>query len=93
MQNGTLHCVCQAEARPNPVISWTIDGSGALFPLYNTTTQQSGPVTVSQLMGLPAQNVTCTATNSAGTEFIQIPVLSKGTVQVDGVRKQTKTLV
>ncbi|XP_026779821.3 myelin-associated glycoprotein isoform X1 [Pangasianodon hypophthalmus] len=78
MQKGTLKCVCQAEAKPSAVISWTIDGSSVLFPLFNTTTQANGSMTESELTGPQGHNVTCTARNSEGTAFTQISVHSEG---------------
>ncbi|KAF4076058.1 hypothetical protein AMELA_G00226030 [Ameiurus melas] len=77
-QNRKLECVCQAEANPSAVISWTVDGSKAVFPPFNTTTQHNGSVTVSELTGPQGYNVTCRATNSVGTEFTQILVQSEG---------------
>ncbi|MCJ8745487.1 hypothetical protein PDJAM_G00130740 [Pangasius djambal] len=78
MQKGTLKCVCQAEAKPSAVISWTVDGSSALFPPFNTTTQDNGSMTESELTGPQGHNATCTARNSIGTAFTQIPVHSEG---------------
>ncbi|XP_053467654.1 B-cell receptor CD22 isoform X1 [Ictalurus furcatus] len=78
MQNRKLQCVCQAEAKPSVVISWTVDGSSEVFPPFNTTTQHNGSMTVSELTGPQGHNVTCTATNSVGSEFTQILVQSEG---------------
>lgn len=78
MQNRKLQCVCQAEAKPSAVISWTVDGSSEVFPPFNTTTQHNGSMTVSELTGPQGHNVTCTATNVVGSEFTQILVQSEG---------------
>lgn len=91
--DGTLRCVCQADANPNAVISWTVDGSSALFPSYNTSTQRSGSMMVSELTGPKSHNVICTATNDVATEIKQIHVHSEGTVQFGVVWKQTQTRV
>lgn len=77
-ENGTLQCVCQAEAKPNAVISWTVDGSGALFPHFSNMTHHNGSVTVSELRGLLGHRVTCTAKNRVGTAVTQIFVSSEG---------------
>lgn len=80
-ENGLLKCLCQAEAKPNAVISWSINGSNALVSSFNTSTWDKGSMTVSELTGPWGQEgkVTCTATNLAGTEFNLMNVHSKRT--------------
>ncbi|XP_060756944.1 myelin-associated glycoprotein-like isoform X2 [Neoarius graeffei] len=83
--DGTLRCVCQADANPNAVISWTVDGSSALFPSYNTSTQRNGSMMVSELTGPKSHNVICTATNDVATEIKQIHVHSEGNASSPGL--------
>ncbi|KAF5909876.1 myelin-associated glycoprotein-like, partial [Clarias magur] len=77
-KNGRLTCECQAGANPKPTISWTVDGSSALSPTFNTTTRNNGNLTVSELTGPQGHNVTCTATNSVGKKNSQILVQVEG---------------
>ncbi|XP_060717715.1 myelin-associated glycoprotein-like isoform X2 [Tachysurus vachellii] len=72
--NRLLKCVCQAVAKPDAEISWTIDGSSTLSPALNTTTLHTDSVTVSELTGQwdSGGNITCTATNIAGSKVHQI---------------------
>ncbi|KAM9436487.1 B-cell receptor CD22-like [Clarias gariepinus] len=84
-KNGRLTCECQAGANPKATISWTVDGSSALFPAFNTTTRDNGNLTISKLTGPQGHNVTCTATNSVGKEISQILVQVEGTASTLGV--------
>ncbi|KAF5909877.1 myelin-associated glycoprotein-like, partial [Clarias magur] len=77
-RNGILTCECQADAKPNANISWTVNGRTAVFPIFNTTTQHKGSLTVSELTGPQGHNVTCTAANIVGQEFTQILVQFEG---------------
>ncbi|KAL6462148.1 hypothetical protein MHYP_G00285700 [Metynnis hypsauchen] len=74
---GGVRCVCRAEAEPRANIIWMVDGSRADLPHFNTTTQHTGRITVSELTGPPASNVSCEASNTAGTNTFQCP-LSEG---------------
>ncbi|KAK3540815.1 hypothetical protein QTP86_001963 [Hemibagrus guttatus] len=80
MENRLLKCVCQAVAKPNAVISWTIDGSSELSSAFNTITLDNSSMTVSELTGPQGWggNVTCTATNIAGTKVFQMYINSEG---------------
>ncbi|KAF5909875.1 myelin-associated glycoprotein-like, partial [Clarias magur] len=78
-KNERLTCECQAEAYPKATISWTVDGSSALSPTFNTTTRDNGSLTSSELTGPQGHNATCTATNNVGKEFTQILVQFEGT--------------
>ncbi|KAL7840078.1 hypothetical protein AOLI_G00254010 [Acnodon oligacanthus] len=74
---GGVQCVCQAEAEPKANIFWMVDGSRAVLPHFNTTTRHTGRITVSELTGPPASNVSCKASNIVGTDAFQYP-LSEG---------------
>ncbi|KAM9436273.1 B-cell receptor CD22-like [Clarias gariepinus] len=71
-KNGRLMCKCQAEANPRANISWTVDGSSALSPKFNTTTWDNGSLTLSELTGPQGHNVTCTAKNNVGQQITKI---------------------
>ncbi|XP_036414630.1 B-cell receptor CD22-like [Colossoma macropomum] len=78
---GGVRCVCQVEAEPKAKIFWMVDGSSAPLPHFNTTTQYTGRITVSELTGPPASNVSCKASNNVGTDTYQMPIqnsLSEG---------------
>ncbi|XP_017537816.2 myelin-associated glycoprotein-like isoform X1 [Pygocentrus nattereri] len=74
---GGVRCVCRAEAEPNASIFWMVDGSRAVLPHFSTTTRHTGRITVSELTGPPASNVSCEASNIVGTNAFQCP-LSEG---------------
>ncbi|XP_047664814.1 myelin-associated glycoprotein-like [Tachysurus fulvidraco] len=76
VSNRLLKCVCKAVAKPDAEISWTIDGSSTLSPALNTTTMLTDSVTVSELTGQwdDGGNITCTATNIAGSKVHQIDI-------------------
>ncbi|XP_058232251.1 sialic acid-binding Ig-like lectin 11 isoform X2 [Hemibagrus wyckioides] len=78
-ENGLLKCMCQTVARPNAVISWSIDGSSTLSSAFNTTTLDNSSMTVSQLTGPQGWggDVTCTATNLAGTKVAHMYINSE----------------
>ncbi|KAI4899532.1 hypothetical protein NFI96_022693, partial [Prochilodus magdalenae] len=69
---GGIQCMCQAEAEPKADILWMVDGSSPSLPHFNTTTQYVGRITVSELTGPPARNVSCMATNILGTDSHQM---------------------
>ncbi|XP_062841242.1 myelin-associated glycoprotein-like [Trichomycterus rosablanca] len=76
-QEENLRCVCQVEANPPADISWTVNGSLEVFPHFNITTRQDRRRTVSELTAHSSQaNITCSARNSLGESFYQMPVRS-----------------
>ncbi|XP_036413800.1 myelin-associated glycoprotein-like [Colossoma macropomum] len=71
---GGLRCVCRVEAAPKANVSWTVNGSSALLPHFSTMTKHAGGITVSELTGPPASNVSCKASNIVGTDTYQMPI-------------------
>ncbi|XP_036414633.1 Schwann cell myelin protein-like isoform X2 [Colossoma macropomum] len=71
---GGVQCVCRAEAEPKANIFWTVNGSSALFPHFNTTSKYAGRIAVSELTGPLASNVSCNASNIVGTDSYQMPM-------------------
>ncbi|KAL7836042.1 hypothetical protein SRHO_G00283890 [Serrasalmus rhombeus] len=69
---GGVRCVCRAEAEPKVSIFWTVDGSSAILPHFNTTSKYAGRLVVSELTGPLASNVSCKASNIAGTDAYQM---------------------
>uniref|UniRef100_A0A3B4D3I7 Ig-like domain-containing protein n=1 Tax=Pygocentrus nattereri TaxID=42514 RepID=A0A3B4D3I7_PYGNA len=69
---GGVRCVCRAEAEPKASIFWTVDGSSAVLPHFNTTSKYAGRLVVSELRGPLASNVSCKASNIAGTDAYQM---------------------
>ncbi|XP_029306962.1 CD166 antigen homolog [Cottoperca gobio] len=74
-----LKCVCQAEASPNASIHWTINGnnnltSSFIFVSTNKKNVVSGEISAA---AQNQSNISCTATNSLGSNTKQLSVLSK----------------
>ncbi|CAJ1062778.1 Schwann cell myelin protein-like [Xyrichtys novacula] len=79
-----LKCVCQAEAFPDAVIHWTIDGNDSISSTLNFVSKTYEHVVSGELSGRAQSqlNITCTATNSLASLswmlallFVGIPVL------------------
>ncbi|KAK9514173.1 hypothetical protein VZT92_027659 [Zoarces viviparus] len=71
-----LKCVCQAEASPNAAIHWTIDGNDTLPSSFSIVSANTKKVVSGEMYG-PAQsqsNISCTATNSLGSDTKQLSV-------------------
>ncbi|XP_072538306.1 uncharacterized protein [Salminus brasiliensis] len=70
---GGMQCVCRAEAEPRASVSWRVNGSSALHPHFNTTTNYTGRVAVSELTGPLTHSLSCQASNYLGKDVYQMP--------------------